>query len=96
MRQDGLLDSLRRAIGRTAEGAVTYRVTLERGSNTDRETYVQRAESLTDGLEPSIRDAGAGSFESVGVARTADPYSRKPSDTATSQATVADIHPGSG
>lgn len=70
------LGRVRRVLGRTPEGVVKYQVTLERESDADRAAYVQRAASLTDSLEASIRDAGAGSFKSLAVSRVAGPYSR--------------------
>lgn len=73
---DSPLARIRRSLGQTAEGSVAYRLTLRHELDADRATYVQRVESLTDGLEASIRDAGSGAFESVAVSRTAGPYSR--------------------
>lgn len=74
--QSGPLARARRVLGRASEESVAYRMALECDPDADRETYVHRATSLTDGLEASIRDAGSGSFESLSVSRAAGPYSR--------------------
>lgn len=73
---NSLLAHVRRAFGRSAEGTVAYRITLERETDADRATYVKQVESITEGLEVSIRDAGANVFDSVYVSRTGGPYSQ--------------------
>jgi hypothetical protein len=92
MLRSDTLARVRRALGRTAGKSIAYRVTLEREADADRETYEQRAASLTDGLEASIRDAGTGSFESLEVFRTAGPYSRTLAAIDTEKQRVADYN----
>lgn len=65
-----------RTFSRVSGESVTYRITLKRDTDAGRPAYVNRVESLTEGLEASIRDAGSGAFETVAVSRTVGPYSR--------------------
>lgn len=68
-----LLERVRRAIG-GSNAPITFRISLKREPDADRDTYTHRVEEIVDDLEASIR--GAGSFDSLRLSRTAGPYGR--------------------